>query len=215
GKKMDTRVAVQSRNATAPAQEIAVAIIKEEHRALGTVVSALQQWVTKVAERHAEPDFALFAAAIYYIHDFPERCHHPQEDEHLFRTPRSRTRRPDRIIDDLQAEHVQSTQMIARMEHALVQYQGGAPGGLALFKGAVDEYAAMLREHMRKEEELLVEATTCLDEADWRGIATAFQANDDPLFRASPRQEFAHLYFRIVNSLPDKLRSTFRTEHRT
>jgi hemerythrin-like domain-containing protein len=145
---------------------------------------------------------------------FPNGATHPKEDEHLFRTLRSRTRRLDSIIDDLQAEHVRSAQMIAQLEHALVQYQGGAPGGLALFKTAVDDYATMLGEHMKKEEEVLIEATAYLKEADWRGIAAAFQANGDPLFGASPRQEFAHLYFRIVNSLPDKLRSAFRGEKR-
>ena len=204
----------QSGNVARGPQELAVAIIKKEHRILSTVVSALQQWVTKVAERHAEPDFAFFAAAIYYIHDFPERCHHPKEDAHVFHALRSRTHRLDAIIEDLQAEHARGAQMIAQLEHALVQYQGGAPGGFALFKAAVDDYSAMLREHMRKEEDLLAEAKTYLGDADWREIAAAFEANDDPLFGASPRQEFAHLYFRIVNSLPDKLRSLFRQEIR-
>jgi hemerythrin-like domain-containing protein len=201
-----------SKGAGTGALEVAVAIIKQEHRTLGIVVSSLQQLLAKVAERHAEPDFAFFAAALYYINDFPERYHHPKEDKHLFPVLRRRTHHFDAVMDDLQAEHVRSAQMIISLEHTLVHYQGGAPDGLELFKRAVDAYAAMLRDHMRKEEELLAQAPDYLDNEDWREIAAAFDANDDPLYDARGSEEFGKLYGRIINSLPSKLRSAFRDE---
>ena len=194
------------------AQEVAIATIKQEHRTLAIVVSALQQWLAKVAERHAEADFGFFAAALYYINDFPERYHHPKEDNHLFKALRLRTTRLDAVMDDLQAEHVRSAQMVAYMEHTLVQYQGGAPNGLVLFKAAVDAYAAMLSDHMRKEEELLAQAPAYLNREDWRDIAAAFDANDDPLLGNRASEEFGKLYVRIVVSLPSKMRPTSRGE---
>lgn len=188
------------------ALEVAVATIEQEHRTLGTVISALQQWVAKVAKGHAEPDFGFFAAALYYINDFPERYHHPKEDEHLFKVLRCRTNRLDPAIDALQAEHVRSAQMIAYLEHTLVHYQGGALNGLARFKAAIDAYAAMLRDHMRKEEELLVHAPDYLNHEDWRQLAAAFKANDDPLYGSRASEEFCKLYLRVVNMLPSKMR---------
>lgn len=44
------------------AMDIAVATIKREHRALGTVMEALQRLLADVAALRAEPDFALFSA---------------------------------------------------------------------------------------------------------------------------------------------------------
>ena len=188
------------------ALEVAVATILQEHHTLGIVISALQQWLARVERGHAEPDFGFFSAAVYYINDFPERFHHPKEEEHLFEVVRSRTDRFDAAIDALQAEHVRSARMITRLERALVHYQGGAPNGLAQFKAAVDTYAELLSDHMRKEEALLEQIPAFLSDEDWRRIAAAFEVNDDPLYGSRAGQEFAQLYLRVVNMLPSKMR---------
>ena len=188
------------------AMDAAVATIKQEHRALGTVMEALQRLLADVAALRAEPDFALFSAALYYIADFPERCHHPKEDEYLFQALRRRTAQFNAVLDDLQAEHVRSAQMMTQLQCALVHYQGGAPEGLKMFRSAVDAFSAMLGEHMRKEDELLARARDCLAEEDWSRIASAFSANGDPLFGGNRREEFRKLYSRILNLLPRKMK---------
>jgi hemerythrin-like domain-containing protein len=194
------------------ARKTAVATIKQEHRTLGVVVSSMQQWLAKVLEGHSKADFAFFSAALYYICDFPERYHHPKEEDYLFAALRRRSGRLDPLLDELQSEHVRSARMIAEMEHFLVHYHGGAPNGLASFKAAVDAYAAMLSEHMRREEDLLVRAPAYLDGGDWRHIAAAFAANDDPLLGNRAGAEFGKLYARIVNALPSKLRPGLRDD---
>jgi hypothetical protein len=45
-------------------------------------------------------------------------------------------------------------------------------------------------------------AEKSLTRADWRPIAAAFQANEDPLFGARPRAEFQRLFQLIVNMAP-------------
>lgn len=196
------------------AYDVAVATITQEHHALGVVMEMLQRLLVDIGKQHAEADFALLAAALYYIDDFPERCHHPKEDEHLFKTLRSRTSAFNAVLDDLQAEHVRSAQMNGYLQRALVHYQGGAPEGYKRFKNAVDAYAGMLRDHMRKEEELLAQARDRLIEEDWQEIAAAFDANDDPLFGANRREEFRKLYLRIVNQLPRKMRLQLQRHER-
>jgi hemerythrin-like domain-containing protein len=117
---------------------------------------------------------------------------------------RSHTDALNAALDDLQAEHVLSARMNAYLHAAFVHYQGGAPHGFQRFKNAVDAYAGMLADHMRKEEELFSRAREHLTEGDWQNIAAAFEANSDPL--AEPREEFRRLYMRIVNQLPRKMR---------
>jgi branched-chain amino acid transport system ATP-binding protein len=190
------------------AREAAVATIRDEHRTLGIVVEALQRLLAGVATQHAEPDFALFSAALCYIADFPERCHHPKEDEYLFDTLRRRTADFNAVLDELQAEHIRGAHMLDQLQRALVHYQGGVPGGLALFRTAVDAYSATLSEHMRKEEDLLEQARDRLTEEDWSRIASAFDANDDPLSGGNRREEFRRLYVHIFNLLPRRLKKT-------
>jgi hypothetical protein len=59
---------------------------------------------------------------------------------------------------------------------------------------------------MRKEEDLLARACTCLPDSEWRDILAAFEANEDPLLAQDVRTEFRKLHRRIQNLLPRKLR---------
>lgn len=188
------------------ASDVAIAVIKQEHRGLTMVVQVLQRLLFDIAGLRTEPDYALLSAALYYIEDFPERFHHPKEDEHIFKALRLSSAEFNPVLDELQAEHIRSAHMMSILQRALVHYQGGAPEGLARFHAAVDAYAAMLDEHMRKEEELLYKAQGRLSAEDWAAITAAFEANDDPLFGSSCREEFRKLHYRIVMLLPRKMR---------
>jgi hemerythrin-like domain-containing protein len=188
------------------AYEVAAATIRYEHHTLGLVVEALQRLLTDIEKQYAEPDFALFAAALYYIEDFPERCHHPKEDEYLFNALRRRTAEFNATLDELQADHIRSGRMVTYMERSLVRFQAGVADGLARFKEAVDAYVVMLRQHMHTEEIVIERARDILSGEDWQRIAEAFGANADPLFGANGREEFRKLYLRIVNMLPRKMR---------
>lgn len=188
------------------AYDLVVETIRQEHRVLGHVVEVLQHSLSDIVAEHAEADFNLLAAILYYIDDFPERVHHPKEDEYLFKTLRVQSREFDAVLDDLQQEHVQSARMVREMHAALVHFLAGAYGGLQAFKHCVDDYASMLRAHMRKEEELLARAGASLPESVWQDLLTAFSANEDPLLADDVRVEFRKLYRRIQNLLPTKLR---------
>jgi hemerythrin-like domain-containing protein len=134
------------------ASDTAIATIKLEHRSLGMVLHTLQALLQKIAEGHAVADFGLLATALYYLDDFPERCHHPKEDEYLFRRLRLCSTEFDGLLDRLQAEHVRSAAAVSGLHRALVHYQGDAPEGLQLFRAAVDSYAADMRGHMTSED---------------------------------------------------------------
>jgi hemerythrin-like domain-containing protein len=181
------------------ARQRAIAIITTEHRSLARVVQVLRSVTDEIAQGLAGADFGLLASLLYYIDSFPERFHHPKEDEHLFLALRRRTSRADAALDELQAEHVKTGQLIGYLNQMLVHYQGGALDGLAQFRAAVHAYAALLSDHMRKEEEVVLPlASEFLRPEDWEGIAAAFAANEDPLFGERQRHEFRHLQGRIA-----------------
>lgn len=191
----------------------AVAVIQAEHRALGTVVAALQRLLSDVRLSVTQPDCRLLATMLYYIESFPERLHHPKEDQYLFKALRARTREGSAVIDELQGEHIRSAQMMAYLAQTLVRYQGGAPDGLDAFSSAVDAYAGLLSDHMRKEETVVLPlADAHLKESDWAAIADAFAQNRDPLFGEDADQEMRRLRHRIANLVPRKLQSLLRPE---
>jgi hemerythrin-like domain-containing protein len=193
-------------NGAPTAGDVVIGALLEEHRALRTVLAILERLLTDAAERGTAPDFALIASALYYIDDFPERVHHPKEDAHLFAALRRRTNRFNSVLDRLQAEHIRSAQMLARVQRELVHYQGGAPNGLRKTRAAVSAFAAMQQDHMRTEEGVLLASRDCLTHDDWTAIARAYAANDNPLSPDSARLEFRRLRSRILTLLPRKMR---------
>jgi len=188
-------------------RDSALAIIREEHRTLRSVMHALEQVVQEVLTRHIDADHALIACMLYYIDDFPERCHHPKEDETLFRLLRERTSSADAVLDELQSQHVRSAQMMAYLQRSFVHWLGGAPDGLRHFSDAVESYAAFLSDHMDQEEnQVLPLAEKYLQPGDWQAIDAAFRANQDPLRGEQLQQEFRKLKQRIMNLLPRRLK---------
>ena len=63
----------------------AIRIIVNEHRALAAVLHGMLYLVHEIRDHDEKPDFNLFGAMIYYIDSFPERFHHPKEDQYLYR----------------------------------------------------------------------------------------------------------------------------------
>ena len=188
-------------------RDSAVAIIKEEHRSMGYVVHTLRRVLRDVTAHKAEPDFELVATMLYYIDTFADRCHHPKEDEHLFRRLRSRTTKTNTVLDELQRQHINLAAIMRCLEQTFVHWQGGAPRGLRPFSQTVDAYAESLWDHMQREEDyVLPMAREYLTADDWRAIDGAFSANDDPLFGPQVRDEFMRLKQRIVTRLPPRLK---------
>src|SRR6478735_7322484 len=84
-----------------------IRVIYDEHRSISAVLSGLKE-LTKLAREATErPAFEVFRAMIYYIDAFPERMHHPKEDELLFAHLELRSAKARPLIAALRAEHVQ------------------------------------------------------------------------------------------------------------
>ena len=180
----------------------ATRILRDEHRSIASVLHGLQELAHIAQDPSVRPDFSVLRAMIYYIDTFPERMHHPKEDQHLF--PRVEARSPDaaKIVQKLRAEHERGAAMVHDLERAVTAFEIAWPAGAAQFATAVRDYADFHWDHMRAEEqELLPLAEAVLTEEDWTAVADAFAGNQDPLADLRER-DFAQLFSRLVAIAP-------------
>lgn len=181
----------------------AIRIIRDEHQSLAAVLHGMLYLVREIRDRGMKPDFELLGAMVYYIDAFPERFHHPKEDEYLFKLLRARCPTAGPLLDLLEEQHRVGAGKIRTLEQTLARYQHGGDAGFGAFAAALDDYAAFHWDHMRREErEVLPLAEQHLSSDDWKAIDAAFAGHTDPLLGAEADAEYASLFRRIVNLAP-------------
>jgi hemerythrin-like domain-containing protein len=180
----------------------ATRVLREEHLTISAVLQALQHLTRMAQDPGVKADFKAFHAMIYYIDAFPERLHHPKEDQVLFARLAQKSAEARPLVDRLKAEHVEGAHLVRELEHAVNRFEESWPRGAEEFAAAVQTYADFHWRHMRSEEqELLPLAERALGEEDWAAIENAFAQNEDPI--ADLRgQDFEKLYTRILSLAP-------------
>jgi hemerythrin-like domain-containing protein len=181
----------------------AIAIIQDEHRALGAVLHGMLYLVREIRDRGAAPDFELLGAMLHYIDLFPERFHHPKEDRYLFALLRARHPAAGSLVDLLHNQHEIGADKIRELEQRLARYREGGATEFPAFADAVEAYAVFHWDHMRREErEVIPLAKEHLTAADWEAIDAAFAGHTDPLLGTDQGAGFEALFRKIVNLAP-------------
>jgi nucleotide-binding universal stress UspA family protein/hemerythrin-like domain-containing protein len=192
-------VASVESNAAPSDEQRALNAIREEHRSLAAVIHALQQALRDSAGR-TPVDAALLRAALFYIEAYPQRLHHPKEEQTLFRWLRLRAPESVAVIEGLEAEHRSGTQDFAALRTALEAVDAGAADGRTRFEHALQVFAESQWRHMTTEEKLLLPlASLHLLPADWADVASAFAGHADPRFDIEAEQSFARVFTRLMN----------------
>jgi len=180
----------------------AISVLKSEHRSIAAVLHGLKELARLAQDATVRPRFQVLRSMLRYIDEYPERLHHPKEDEHLFARLLARSAGARPLIEALQAEHKEGAHLIRELERALLFFEEGWPAGAREFQRAVEAYADLHWKHMRKEEEeLLPLAERHLLAEDWKAIDAAFAANRDPISGMQER-DFEKLFTRIANLAP-------------
>lgn len=183
----------------------AIAVIRAEHRAFGAMLHALVAILDDLATIGTRPDFELLYAMLDYVDHFPDRYHHPKEDEYLFRYLHMRAPDAEGLLDALETEHIHNTSLTAALRRSLDRFynQPDDPGRLAIFRDLARRYAEFHWRHMRLEEEqVLPLAESRLTKEDWAEINAAFDDNRDPLIGVDAKTYFEDLRKRIVTRAP-------------
>ncbi len=180
----------------------AISILKSEHRSISAVLHGLKELARMAQDATVRPRFQVLRSMLRYIDEYPERLHHPKEDEHLFARVAARAPQAKKLIDELKKEHEQGAGLIRELERTLLFFEEGWPAGGREFQQAVDAFADFHWQHMRKEElELLPIAERVLTAGDWRAIERAFATNLDPIAELQER-DYERLFSRIANLAP-------------
>ena len=184
----------------------AMRILMDEHQSLAAIIHAIRHMIGEIGAGRLQPDHKLLEAMVHYLDAYPEKRHHPKEDEFLFGPLRARTHDADAALDRLEAEHAQADARIAVLAAAVKGYAQD-PAHFEAFKTAFNDYAAFYRTHMMTEErEVLPLIRKHFTAEDWARANAGFIA-DDPLSgtRATARageEDFAHIFSRLVAAAP-------------
>ncbi len=184
----------------------AMRILMDEHQSLAAIIHAIRHMIGEIGAGRLQPDHKLLEAMVHYLDAYPEKRHHPKEDEFLFGPLRARTHDADAALDRLEAEHAQADARIAVLDAAVKAYAQD-PANFDAFKTAFEDYAAFYRTHMMTEErEVLPLIRKHFTAEDWDKANAGFIA-DDPLSgtRATARageEDFAQIFSRLVAAAP-------------
>jgi len=182
---------------------IALSIIREEHRSLSAVTRSLRVLAQDVRNPESTPDYQLFTLILDYIEGFSDRFHHPKEEAYLFSALRRCCAEASEVLEVLERDHARGEELIRDLRYLLSRCRVGGAEAVETFAVVVEDYVDLQGRHLRLEEDVVMPlAEKRLTGADWRPIDAAFQANEDPLFGARPREEFQRLFQLIVNMAP-------------
>ena len=96
----------------------AISILKSEHRSISAVLHGLKELARMAQDATVRPRFQVLRSMLRYIDEYPERLHHPKEDEHLFARVAARAPQARKLIDELKKEHGQGAGLIRELERA-------------------------------------------------------------------------------------------------
>jgi hemerythrin-like domain-containing protein len=180
----------------------AISILKSEHRSISAVLHGLKELARMAQDAKVRPRFQVLRSMLRYMDEYPERLHHPKENDHIFSRLVAREPSARLLVEELQAEHEEGARLIRELERALLFFEEGWPAGAREFQQTVDAYAEFHWKHMRKEEQqLLPLAERALTAEDWKAINQAFAENRDPVAGMQER-DFEQLFSRIANLAP-------------
>jgi hemerythrin-like domain-containing protein len=181
----------------------AIRLIKDEHSSLAAVLRAAEHVVGKAVSTGNPVDFKLLRAMLYYLREFPERRHHPNEDRILFSRIKARTDEADAAIAELEEEHGRGDRMLQSLTIALDDWETRPAAGGRLFAELLSGFASFYWAHMEKEETIVLPAAErSLSNEDWHDIHAAFESHQDPMFGEDVADEFRVLFSRIIRLAP-------------
>lgn len=182
----------------------ALRIISQDHSNLWRLATTIDLVADDIkGGEPLNPEF--FATVFDYIQLFVDDCHHPKEDDFLFRLLRLRSAEAAAILDPLQQEHHDGPGNLVALRAQLAQASTGAQG-LSDFLAGLGRFTTRIKEHIRVEEKLAMPlARKVLTPQDWAEIDAAFLDNNDPLFGEQATAQYRELYRRIAHLAPESV----------
>ena len=94
-------------------------LIRGEHRALDTVLSVLERAIDGLTDDGSRQGLDLINAAVYYVRVYPDRDHHPKEEQFLFSALRRLHPACAGLLAKLERQHEEGAQLTAALDRTL------------------------------------------------------------------------------------------------
>ena len=181
----------------------ALSIMREEHAAVSALLRALRLLVEKgPGEQHGR-FFETVRAMLFYMDEFPERLHHPNESRLLFPVLLRVAPELQPMLERLEEDHAAGEHRVRELQQLLVAWEFLGQARRAAFVTALQEYVRLYLQHMQSEEiHLLPLAAARLSRQDHAELNAAFDAARDPLAGGPRDAVYEELFDRIVQHAP-------------
>ncbi|MES2070140.1 MAG: hemerythrin domain-containing protein [Pseudomonadota bacterium] len=188
------------------ASRAAIRVIYDQHEHLEAILDGMRHFVDIMQLDPAAIDLKVFRAMLFYINEYPERLHHPNEDRYLFSKLRKRTRELDVPLAELEFQRCKSAGLVRNLEHALNRYEFGGMPAFPAFAELVADYIEFYKSQMRLEEDVILpEAERFLQAEDWDEIDRVFASEREPMEEKSLRRDFENIVMMVGNIIPTQL----------
>src|SRR5262245_34930846 len=167
----------------------------DEHRVIEQVLACLEEMANRCeAEEKLEGKSAV--QALVFFRHFADRCHHGKEEDHLFPLLEARgLPRAGGPTGVMVHEHEQGRLLVAAMTAAV---EKDTPREFARYARA---YARHLREHIRKEDQVLFPlAARVLSEPEAEALLRSFEHVESDVMGKGTHEQ----YLRLANDLAER-----------
>jgi len=161
-------------------EQRAVAVIRDEHRAIAAVIHACTSLLAAARESGTAADAGALRTALGYLDAAPLGQHHDREERFLFARLRARSHTLDAELDELQKQHARDEVLLAELATRLAALEGAANerdrlAATRALERAAERFAELHWDHMGREEGVLLPAAReLLQPQDWMELNAAF-----------------------------------------
>jgi hemerythrin-like domain-containing protein len=154
----------------------ATSILRDEHKAILKMIDTAEEAAGRLKKNVAvAPE--ILSGLLEFFHIFADHCHHGKEEDCLFPLLEQKgLPREGGPIGVMLHEHGQGRELIRIMGETACQFAGGQKEAGQRWAEAALAYAALLRNHISKENDILfIMADGILSEADQAKAVEAFE----------------------------------------
>ncbi len=177
--------------------------IRDEHSALSAVLHSLLAMAERGPKGDEDRFFHVVRAMLYYIDEFPEKRHHPNESQLLFPLVARRAPEMAPVIERLERDHAHGERAVRELQHKLMSWEFMGETRRQDFCDALKTYIGHYKDHMHTEEaEIFPAAVQHLTADDWSRLGARLRDDLDPLAGGARKPEWDKLLTHIANTAP-------------
>lgn len=176
--------------------------LHNDHRRFQRLFQCLKQEILSLRGGSQRPvDLAVLLDAIDYIQTYPEKWHHPVEDQ-ICQCLLQKKISQHRQVAAILAEHEQLEQLTEQLSQQIYSVASDCTLPITELIDIAEEFVLQQSAHIDSENLLLYPLIEkYLTDTDWCAIETGVAASVDPLFDTPQQERYETLYQHLVTAV--------------